>query len=441
MRIIFASFMTFLALILTTGHSRAFDCKKAYLPVDFVICSAPEVVSANEAHEKAWYEVRSNLNETQKADLLNDQRRWLRELPPRCGVPIKGKAPDLITKNMQFCVQTALGERTDFLRRYPTAAVSSSAPQEPRLAVTRLPVEKPEFEIGAGYQVQCGFANVSNHQDPLPNALASRQDFPTRREDRFDVSLTVSGRGGEYGGVDATIFFNDDKLRQFLDQVRIAARTSCEKAVSRDAAGTFLPGKIEKLPNFYFVRIFGTAFAACYRDDCGFISAYSAGRSGSWTIVSNSIRPIIEEQRAQEQARAAAVAQAQAEAKEEFSRKSALHATVFGKFGLNKLTSLDQLQANPFIMKGQTVAVLTSFDRMISETEAFFLHYGFMTYPGLYVSGVPATRFRSHEQVILFVRVAGLQEVKGALTPTLPHGEYVEAYSCRQTDCAEMTLW
>jgi uncharacterized protein YecT (DUF1311 family) len=120
-RFIWGFLLTF-SLVVGSPVARAFDCAKAYLPVDFVICSDPAVFKANEAHEKAWYETRARLNDPEKQELLGDQRRWLKEYPPHCGVPAKGKPLPTISKDAQLCVAKALEERRAFLEQYPNHA-------------------------------------------------------------------------------------------------------------------------------------------------------------------------------------------------------------------------------------------------------------------------------------------------------------------------------
>jgi len=94
-----------LCLVAGSFSARAFDCAKAYLPVDFVICSDPAAIEANEAQEKAWYDARASLNDAEKHELLADQRRWLKEYPPRCGVPAQGKRLATISTDAQLCVR------------------------------------------------------------------------------------------------------------------------------------------------------------------------------------------------------------------------------------------------------------------------------------------------------------------------------------------------
>ena len=96
----------------------AFDCKKAFLPVDFVICSSTQVMKANEIHEKAWHSIRAHLNQAQKKSLLDDQRQWLKTFPPTCGIPSSGKPLSIISPDSQQCVLKALVSRTEYLNNY-----------------------------------------------------------------------------------------------------------------------------------------------------------------------------------------------------------------------------------------------------------------------------------------------------------------------------------
>lgn len=109
-------------------HVLAFDCAKAFLPVDFVICSDPQVVKANETHEAAWYAARSRLDDVQKQQLLDNQRLWLKQFPPTCGIPARGKRPSLITSEAQRCTAGALLARAEFLARYALPSTPQTTP-------------------------------------------------------------------------------------------------------------------------------------------------------------------------------------------------------------------------------------------------------------------------------------------------------------------------
>jgi uncharacterized protein len=130
-RIVFLAKILFsLSLLLFAFPSLAFDCAKAYLPVDFVICSDPAIVQINAEHEKTWYDVRSHMNNAEKHTLLISQRKWLRAFPPTCGIPARGKRPTHITPREQHCVAKALQERIRFLRSYNTTKQETQITQK-----------------------------------------------------------------------------------------------------------------------------------------------------------------------------------------------------------------------------------------------------------------------------------------------------------------------
>ena len=113
----------FLVLCLMAGSSPAcaMDWAKAP-PVDFIICRDPTLLRVNDAHEQAWREMRDDA-ETQ--ELPADQRRSLKEYPPRCGVPAQGKLLATIPKEAQERVAKALAERTAFLEQYHNPAAEA----------------------------------------------------------------------------------------------------------------------------------------------------------------------------------------------------------------------------------------------------------------------------------------------------------------------------
>ncbi len=116
----------FLAVFSMSTYSQAwaFDCTKAFLPVDFVICSSQQVMQANEIHEKAWFATQARLDIAQKKALLDDQRKWIKHYPPQCGIPAKGKLLVTISHDFQQCVIAKLSSRTEFLQNYPYSSDS-----------------------------------------------------------------------------------------------------------------------------------------------------------------------------------------------------------------------------------------------------------------------------------------------------------------------------
>lgn len=104
--------------ILMYSQAWAFDCKKAFLPVDFVICNNPDVMQANEIQEKEYFATRARLDNAQKKSLLDDQRNWIKSYPLKCRISNKGNPPTVITPESHKCVINELSSRTEFLKNY-----------------------------------------------------------------------------------------------------------------------------------------------------------------------------------------------------------------------------------------------------------------------------------------------------------------------------------
>jgi uncharacterized protein YecT (DUF1311 family) len=71
----------------------AFDCAKAYLAIDHVICSSPDLLKANDELSAVWRALRERLGETERQAALELQRQWIKTYPQSCGLPAKGAPP------------------------------------------------------------------------------------------------------------------------------------------------------------------------------------------------------------------------------------------------------------------------------------------------------------------------------------------------------------
>jgi hypothetical protein len=88
---------------------------------------------------------------------------------------------------------------------------------------------------------------------------------------------------------------------------------------------------------------------------------------------------------------------------------------------VKQVVEIDQLTANPFVYKGQVVAISGFFERMNSPTQGIFLMRGYM----FVVSGISTARFTQRgSAVVLAGRVLGNIEVKPGLT-VVPHLSFV----------------
>jgi hypothetical protein len=116
----------------------------------------------------------------------------------------------------------------------------------------------------------------------------------------------------------------------------------------------------------------------------------------------------------QKEARALAAAAAKQAADEAERQKQAQiesRTNAFVKANrVQHFVTLDQLKANPFVFKGQVVAVVVNFRQMVSPSQAMF-HSSLNI---LNVSGVPTGRFtRGGSLVLLAIRVLGSTDVSG----------------------------
>ena len=144
----------------------------------------------------------------------------------------------------------------------------------------------------------------------------------------------------------------------------------------------------------------------------------------SWYNYINEPRKAKEVAEAQAQQLQAQQRQEQAEQK----KKSEI-ASIFKSNSVTRLVTIDQLAANPFVFKGQVVAIRGYFSQMNSETRATF-HVGDSFFV---VSGVPSSKFtRQGDAFILAARVIGKTSETG-----LPHLSYVGSAACRDLGCGE----
>lgn len=81
------------ALVPTLARSAAFDCARASLKVDFVICRSQEGLQAIAELSSAWDAVRQQVTPDQKSALVAAQREWIKSYSAACGVPGRGR-PD-----------------------------------------------------------------------------------------------------------------------------------------------------------------------------------------------------------------------------------------------------------------------------------------------------------------------------------------------------------
>ena len=101
------------------------------------------------------------------------------------------------------------------------------------------------------------------------------------------------------------------------------------------------------------------------------------------------------------------------------------------KNGVKRFVTIQQLTTNPFVYKGQVVALWGVFEQMTSEIQGTFSSND----KTFVVSGIPTARFTQRRSfVILAVRVLGNIEVGSTL---VPHLSFVGSAFCQEQGCRD----
>lgn len=96
--------------------------------------------------------------------------------------------------------------------------------------------------------------------------------------------------------------------------------------------------------------------------------------------------------------------------------------------------SMEELSVNPFIYKGKKVAIVSTFNTMITATQGIFKSDG----KSFVVSNIPKGLFKSKERVVLAGRVLGKTEIKMGFTLFVPHLKYVGVHFCEDWKCNDI---
>lgn len=103
------------ALTLTMGEARAFDCAKAYLGVDYAICSDPKLVASIDDMGQVWQRLKAALPADEFNTLLSEQRQWLKSYGTECGLPPKGQPTEQQIAKATPCIRDRIDARLKYL--------------------------------------------------------------------------------------------------------------------------------------------------------------------------------------------------------------------------------------------------------------------------------------------------------------------------------------
>ena len=104
------------------------------------------------------------------------------------------------------------------------------------------------------------------------------------------------------------------------------------------------------------------------------------------------------------------------------------------KNGVEYWPSVEKLSVNPFIYKDKNVAIVSTFNTMITATEGIFKSGG----ESLPVSKIPKGLFKSKQRVVLVGRVLGKKEITMGLSILVPHLKYIGVYICEDWQCKDI---
>jgi uncharacterized protein YecT (DUF1311 family) len=85
----------------------AFDCTKALLGVDYVICASPELMDAEARLEDAFHAA----HDAKGDEVKTEQWRWIKRYGGDCGLPLRGRPIDGKIQGAAGCVRSAIEQR------------------------------------------------------------------------------------------------------------------------------------------------------------------------------------------------------------------------------------------------------------------------------------------------------------------------------------------
>lgn len=159
----------------------AFDCAKAYLPVDYVICSSPDLLKINDELSVVWRALRERLGEAERQTALEAQRQWIKDYSQTCGLTGKGKPPADRMAAAVPCVAKELRGRGAKLRM-------QLAELPPAVATPTKPAPVAAAPGGARWQ---GEANPV-----AADGKAARLSILDKQAKSYQATFTVRDSGG-----------------------------------------------------------------------------------------------------------------------------------------------------------------------------------------------------------------------------------------------------
>jgi len=106
----------------------SFDCAAAAAPVEILICGNDELAAADAGLAALYRRLQDRLGDKAKADLLAEQRQWLKARLGTCGIPAAGKAAPAEVDKAAACLIGQYKVRADALAKLEEAANPTVVP-------------------------------------------------------------------------------------------------------------------------------------------------------------------------------------------------------------------------------------------------------------------------------------------------------------------------
>jgi len=122
------SFIGGLMLVAANADASRFDCHKAAMPSDFVVCSNPALLEENNLLASAWFKARSGMDAAGKTELVKSQRAWLKSITSDCGLPERGRPSNDLIKKSEICILGKVQTRRKFLEGIASKQKAATLP-------------------------------------------------------------------------------------------------------------------------------------------------------------------------------------------------------------------------------------------------------------------------------------------------------------------------
>jgi len=180
------------------------ECQQAKTAAEKAICGNPELAAADQRMAQAYAALRSQLPAEQKAGLLGDQRRWVRERDGRCA--------DKADRELTACLLGETERRRRFLEGEGTADAGYLRPaffHEAKAGRHEISIEYPQFAPARG-AAQTAFNRAAHAiafgKDAASEYRAMEPPHAAGAENFYEVDYAVSHLDRRLASVVFTIF-------------------------------------------------------------------------------------------------------------------------------------------------------------------------------------------------------------------------------------------